>query len=406
MTEKGFPWDSVEGDNRSLSAAELALAYKALFSNGVFDYENDFLVEISPEGLNSNTINITSGLACIEGHFFPFNGKETLKLPEGEITSEDIYPGLIVLKCRPEIQHRDFAFEVKYAEDGTEPEVAEYEIPLYRFKPAPNALSAKFERVVEIAKPKNMFLNVLKKYPNSQSRIEYTKPLNDGTDKTIDGMFLYSDLATITEPYFWLTMLRHEDFGYCSCLHFMNGLLISDPSQSMSISIVPNGFYVKMPDGTKPFENWQGDDPFTAMRWQSADGSKNTQIVCKQNSLMCYINGTGTQLAAWSSDKSLKKNIKNTEITALELLMKIQHKQFDWKTTGQHQAIGYIANQLQNINEDFVIEVPQKDGQVLLQVDEKTIIPLLSKAIQEQQQIINNMQERLEKLEKTVKAND
>ena len=400
MIEKGFPWDSVEGDNRSLSAAELALVYKALVNNGVFDYENDFLVEIPPEGHDSNTINITSGLACIEGHFFQFNGKETLTLPEGEITSEDIYPGLIVLKCRTEIQYRDFVFEVKYANDGTEPEIAEYEIPLYRFKPAPNALLADFKRVVEIAKPKNMFVTTLSDVPNSRSRVEYTKSLNDGTNKLIDGLFLYNKLAT--EPYFWLTLLRHESFGYCSCLHFMNGLLISDPLRSMMISLVPNSFFIKMPDGSKPFENWQGDDPYTAMRWQNADGSKNTQVVCKQDSLMCYINGTGTKLAAWSSDKSLKKNIKNTEVSALEELMKIQHKQFDWKDTGKHQKIGYIANQLQNISEEFVIEVPQEDDRILLQVDEKTIIPLITKAIQEQQELIKDMAERIEKLEKKV----
>lgn len=405
MTERGFPWNSIEGDIRILSADEIALAYKALINNGVFDYENDFLVEITQEGMNSNTINITSGLACIDGHFFSFNGKETLKLPEGEITSEDIYPGLIVLKCRPEIQHRDFVFEVKYAEDGTEPEVAEYEIPLYRFKPAPNALSSEFKRVVEIAKPKNMFLSVLKDSPNSRSRIEYTKPLNDGTGRAIDGLFLYSSDATTDEPYAQITGVKHATFGNCTVYHFLNGVLISDPSLSMMISMVPNNFMIKMPDGTIPFENNQRDDPYTAMRWQNSNGSKNTQIVCKQDKLMCYINGTGTQLAAWSSDVSLKKNIKDIELPALDLLMKIQHKQFDWKATNQHQSIGYIANQLKELSEDFVIEVPQEDGNILLQVNETSVVPLLSKAIQEQQKIIYNLQERLENLEKKVSEN-
>ena len=405
MIEKGFPWNSVEGDNRSLSADELALIYKALVNNGVFDYENDFLVELTNESLSSNKINITSGLACIEGRFFSFNGKETLTLPEGENTSGNVYPGLIVLKCRPETQYRDFVFEVRCTNDGTEPEAAEYEIPLYRFKPAPNAFAVEFDRVVEIAKPKNIFVTVLRDVPGSCSRVEYTKPLNDGTGDSMDGLFVYSDLATITEPYFWLTMQKSTDFGYCSCLHFMNGLIISDPSRTMGISMLPDYFYVKMPDGTLPFENKQKDTPYTAMTWKSADKNKYTQLVCRQDKFMCYINGTGTQLAAWSSDKSLKKNIRNTEITALDILMKIQHKQFDWKATNQHQSIGYIANQLKELSEDFVIEVPQEDGNVLLQVNEASVVPLLSRAIQEQQEVIHKLQERLENLEKKVSEN-
>lgn len=93
-------------------------------------------------------------------------------------------------------------------------------------------------------------------------------------------------------------------------------------------------------------------------------------------------------VTCWQSDGRLKKNIAETQVKALDVINKIFHRQFDWKKSGVHEDIGYIAQELEKIKADFVIKVPQIDeeGNVIdevYQINEKKIIPHLSKAIQE-----------------------
>lgn len=398
MIEKGFPWDSAPGDARSMSAADFAAVFKSLIKNGVIDFDNDFIVEIS--NATTRTITISSGKAWINGHMLSFDGVEELTLPTGNITTGDIYPGLIVLKCRPENEHRDFAFQIKYLTDGTEPQPEDDEIALYYFKYSKETLQeSDFKRCVTVAVPNNMFIHVLKRKPDDKDYLQFGDPQADGT--IISGLAVYSS-ATGDAPYMRVCPIGHQNYGWCTAFNFFNGLLIANPSKTMSITLIPERYMVKMPDGTIPFDNNQGSDPYTAMRWQSSDGSKNTQVVCKENSLMCFINGIGTELAAWTSDKSLKKNIKNSEISALDIVLKIKHKQFDWRHNGKHQNVGYVANDLEKLNSEFVVEVPQENGEVLLQVNPHTVIPVLSKAIQEQHELIVELQNEVKSLNKRV----
>ena len=118
-------------------------------------------------------------------------------------------------------------------------------------------------------------------------------------------------------------------------------------------------------------------------------------------------NSRGFGVDLWSSDKKLKNNIKDTDIKALDIIKQIKHRQFDWKRNNVHEDIGYVAQELQEINPRFVFEVKQNENESNLQVSEKNIIPFLSKAIQEQQeqienqsQIIQDLIQRIEKLEK------
>lgn len=97
----------------------------------------------------------------------------------------------------------------------------------------------------------------------------------------------------------------------------------------------------------------------------------------------------------WASDKRLKKNIIDSKYSALEIIKQIKHREFDYKSGG-HVKLGYIADELEEIDKDLIFEVGEDK---IKQPSIDKLIPLLSKAIQEQQIIIENLIERIEKLE-------
>lgn len=91
-----------------------------------------------------------------------------------------------------------------------------------------------------------------------------------------------------------------------------------------------------------------------------------------------------TRVIAFStSDGRLKKNIAPSAVSALDELKNWKHRQFDWKSTGKHVDCGYIAQEMDEINPSHVIKVPQADGREFYQLDFRSIIPTLSKAVQE-----------------------
>lgn len=60
-------------------------------------------------------------------------------------------------------------------------------------------------------------------------------------------------------------------------------------------------------------------------------------------------------IAASSSDIRLKENIKQNTTGGLELINKIPLYEFDWKDSGKHQKIGFIADELEKIDPDLSI---------------------------------------------------
>ena len=104
----------------------------------------------------------------------------------------------------------------------------------------------------------------------------------------------------------------------------------------------------------------------------------------------------------WQSDKRLKDNIQDSLYKALDKVMKIKHRSFDYKNGG-HVALGYVADELQEIDSDFVVEVGEDK---MKQPLPRALIPLLSKAIQEQQEIIEKLESRVDELEKKVNVNE
>lgn len=89
-----------------------------------------------------------------------------------------------------------------------------------------------------------------------------------------------------------------------------------------------------------------------------------------------------------SSDARLKTNIESTEVNALDTLNQIELKQFDWIENDNHEDIGMIAQQLQNILPDLVHE-NESNGKLSIKTDR--FIPYLIKAIQELSNKINSL---------------
>lgn len=104
-----------------------------------------------------------------------------------------------------------------------------------------------------------------------------------------------------------------------------------------------------------------------------------------------------------SSDKRLKENIAESDINAIEIIKKIGVKSFDWKNNKKHINAGYIAQEMEEIDENFVLKKPvtNKDGQVIdykYYMNELPIVATLTKAIQEQQEIIESLQKQIKEL--------
>ena len=92
------------------------------------------------------------------------------------------------------------------------------------------------------------------------------------------------------------------------------------------------------------------------------------------------------------SDKRLKDNIKNTDIKGLDVINQIQFRQFDWndeyKKLGfvnfeRHEDFGVVADELEKINQKFVTENKQEDGQTIKTVNREELIYYNAKSVQE-----------------------
>ena len=110
-------------------------------------------------------------------------------------------------------------------------------------------------------------------------------------------------------------------------------------------------------------------------------------------------NSTGT-LATSSSDVRLKENIKPSKVSGLDLINKIELKQFDWKAEARegapHWKIGMIADELEELDENLTFGGGEnEDGSMNVKGIETTcIISYLVKAVQELSQEIQELKQR------------
>ena len=90
------------------------------------------------------------------------------------------------------------------------------------------------------------------------------------------------------------------------------------------------------------------------LRFYSNSSRYYTNIACnslKNNVAISLPTNSGT-LQVSSSDAKLKTNIKDTEVNdAISFINKIHLHSFDWKTDDTHQPIGFIADELEELDE-------------------------------------------------------
>ena len=113
-------------------------------------------------------------------------------------------------------------------------------------------------------------------------------------------------------------------------------------------------------------------------------------------------------MAIQSRDK-LKENIRDLE-SSIDIIKKLKPRRFDWKErrrdwaeSDPHQFndIGFIAQEIKEILPEVVVEglTGPKGEEKYLHVSYAKLTPILVKAIQENQSILEDLEQRLNILE-------
>ena len=92
------------------------------------------------------------------------------------------------------------------------------------------------------------------------------------------------------------------------------------------------------------------------------------------------------------SDRRLKTNIQDINY-GLETIMKLNPKQYDWKKDNAHD-IGFIAQEVEEVIPEIVKDKKHFDKEIKT-LDYEKLTAVLIKAVQEQQQQINKLEEKL-----------
>ncbi|MDN5025121.1 tail fiber domain-containing protein [Streptococcus sp. SO4] len=95
-----------------------------------------------------------------------------------------------------------------------------------------------------------------------------------------------------------------------------------------------------------------------------------------------------------ASDKRLKENIVDSNIVALDKIKQLKMKSFDFISTGKHEEVGLIAQEVEAILPSVISKNPEKADDYL-HIDYVAIVPYLIKSIQE-------LNQKIEEMEKTV----
>ncbi len=109
-----------------------------------------------------------------------------------------------------------------------------------------------------------------------------------------------------------------------------------------------------------------------------------------------------------TSDERLKKNIKQSDVNALDAIERIEYYEFDYLEDSTHRKVGYIAQQLEKIIPEAVYEVPykmdekQRPSYATKHINDSELLVYATKAIKEQQKIIDSLESRIKYLEETV----
>lgn len=207
-----------------------------------------------------------------------------------------------------------------------------------------------------------------------------------------------------TENNTWIGQIFKDEGNYGFSIKADDFTILDSSGQTPSLSMYENEAGSKTLD---LFENYVMAGNIANMNnlkymsgstWE-ASGDKYGMLYCTLRDGQEF---TITSYSA-TSDERLKENIKSTKLDALERIKKINHIQFDWKNTKEHEEIGYIAQELEKIDKNYVFKIPNpKNDDMKYTVRELAILATTTKAVQElnekvekQEKIINKLLEKL-----------
>lgn len=141
------------------------------------------------------------------------------------------------------------------------------------------------------------------------------------------------------------------------------------------------------------------ENPQYALDVKAADNGVIARFQGNTNVAGCSVIDDGT--ISCTSDKSLKKNINEIGY-GLSDILKLAPVEYNWKTDSDSKAksLGFIAQDVENI----IPKLVTTDLNGLKQLNTTGVMPVVVKAIQEQQTEIDTLKEALEKLQKKVEA--
>lgn len=114
------------------------------------------------------------------------------------------------------------------------------------------------------------------------------------------------------------------------------------------------------------------------------------------------VNAVNTTIAG-ISDQRLKENVRDLDV-GLDAVMALQPRKFDWKDgkgKGTKDDRGFIAQEFEQVFPDLVGEwkTPAPEGEAPYKTIRQDLIPVLVKAMQEQQVMIDDLRARIAQLE-------
>lgn len=144
-----------------------------------------------------------------------------------------------------------------------------------------------------------------------------------------------------------------------------------------------------------------GSNAIKRIKWGGWDQNRNMNYI-----EVLFTDNSAYGVNCWASDERLKSGIADSGIDALDVIGRIRHRRFEMG--GVEYGLGYVAQELEEVEPGFVLKIPQSreagdmavfTGDYRYQVDERGLIPYLSKAIQELADKVESLEARVAELE-------
>ena len=156
--------------------------------------------------------------------------------------------------------------------------------------------------------------------------------------------------------------------------------------------------------------------PFGDGEGSTADGNQDEAGAGNNNYFLAFSDHEGSSLGSFeaeegsscyfneNSDERLKMNIRSVKDHGIKDLLNIKVREFEWKRAPGKKNIGFIAQEIEKVypyaSRGEANHDPKTNPMTLVKSE---FIPLIVKSIQDQQEQIDNLKERVKKLESKIK---